>query len=733
MGSSETAAPTPQQQQQQQLEQVAKQQQQQQAQQQQQQQIKDLEQHVKLQQQQHQQIQQQQQQQLINKLNHNSQEQPPQMLPEQRQSYNLCWNEFEKNVLSFFRELREQEEFVDVTLACEGQQVSAHKVVLAASSPFFRNILKNNPCQHPIIILNEVRYGELLTLLQYMYHGEVQIAHDQISDFLRTAQLLQVRGLAEAAVRSSRLLRVKESLGDLPLTPREDTETEDDDPRPLPSPQLKRIKLSTGASGPPGTPSPRLSTGPSPPTAMGPLPPLPPAIANMASMAGMGPLPPVGIPGLSLPLSLPSSMSGISSIPVSHPGPLPSPLPGTPSSLPSGGGLQIRASLQGSQPAPGFPGMFAPPSSEDTQDTLGSDRSEDHKRTPHDMDQDDQENDNTLEKMSGLANMAALKGFPGFPGPSGLVGFSSPSGMGNNPDTSPGRPRFDFYRVRATDPRPCHLCGKIYKNAHTLRTHMEDKHSNCNGFRCVLCGTVAKSRNSLHSHMSRQHRGISTKDLPLLPMPHPWSPEMASKYINLVGGVGEVVRQNYRRPDREGDTPDNQQSNSSHLSSSQENGGFYLKGDIDRDGNKDMEEGLQDRRPYDEISRHLNIYQGNKPPGASLLDTYLQMMRATGVGLPTHGLDSIEQHQRLLQARAAGVLDLTRPDMSRGSTSPRDDENGAQGSDDFTDEEISVSDKSREVIGSSRRLGGGATVVTVGSRSPDASDNEDESKWAQQQ
>lgn len=90
-------------------------------------------------------------------------------------------------------------------------------------------------------------------------------------------------------------------------------------------------------------------------------------------------------------------------------------------------------------------------------------------------------------------------------------------------------------RVRATDPRPCPKCGKIYRSAHTLRTHLEDKHTICPGYRCVLCGTVAKSRNSLHSHMSRQHRGISTKDLPVLPMPSPFDPEMASKLLAKAG------------------------------------------------------------------------------------------------------------------------------------------------------------------------------------------------------
>ena len=49
--------------------------------------------------------------------------------------------------------LREDNEFADVTLACEdGQQIEAHKVTLEASSPFFQKLLKRrgikseNPC-----------------------------------------------------------------------------------------------------------------------------------------------------------------------------------------------------------------------------------------------------------------------------------------------------------------------------------------------------------------------------------------------------------------------------------------------------------------------------------------------------------------------------------------------------------------------------------------------------------
>lgn len=103
-------------------------------------------------------------------------------------------------------------------------------------------------------------------------------------------------------------------------------------------------------------------------------------------------------------------------------------------------------------------------------------------------------------------------------------------------------------RVRATDPRPCPKCGKIYRSAHTLRTHLEDKHTVCSGYRCVLCGTVAKSRNSLHSHMSRQHRGISTKDLPVQPMPSNFDPELASNLL-LKAGVKVRVRGGVRPED----------------------------------------------------------------------------------------------------------------------------------------------------------------------------------------
>ena len=66
----------------------------------------------------------------------------------------LQWHDFQENA---FVNLREDNDFTDVTLACEdGQQVEAHKVILAASSPFLQKLLGRNKHPHPLIYKKKV-------------------------------------------------------------------------------------------------------------------------------------------------------------------------------------------------------------------------------------------------------------------------------------------------------------------------------------------------------------------------------------------------------------------------------------------------------------------------------------------------------------------------------------------------------------------------------------------------
>ena len=80
----------------------------------------------------------------------------------------LQWNDFKENVNSAFGILREDKEFTDVTLACEdGQQIEAHEVILAASSPFFEKILQKSKHPHPLIYLKGFQSKHFVSILPF--------------------------------------------------------------------------------------------------------------------------------------------------------------------------------------------------------------------------------------------------------------------------------------------------------------------------------------------------------------------------------------------------------------------------------------------------------------------------------------------------------------------------------------------------------------------------------------
>ncbi|XP_046990537.1 protein tramtrack, beta isoform-like isoform X1 [Schistocerca americana] len=119
----------------------------------------------------------------------------------------LKWNSFQSNIVTSFESLWEEQGLVDVTLASDGQCLRAHKVILSACSPFFRKVFQTNPCQHPVIILQDVHFSELESLLSFMYKGEVNIEQENLPALLRAAETLQIRGLSGASEQ------VKEKMG----------------------------------------------------------------------------------------------------------------------------------------------------------------------------------------------------------------------------------------------------------------------------------------------------------------------------------------------------------------------------------------------------------------------------------------------------------------------------------------------------------------------------------------
>merc|ERR1712049_49756 len=134
----------------------------------------------------------------VNKSVNFFQQQTSKMAQGDQQQFCLRWNDFQTNMVSSFKHLRDEKSFTDVTLACDGQTCKAHKMVLSACSPYFKALLEENPAKHPIIILKDVPFQHLTAILEFMYAGEVNVAQDQLPAFLKTAERLKVKGLAEA-------------------------------------------------------------------------------------------------------------------------------------------------------------------------------------------------------------------------------------------------------------------------------------------------------------------------------------------------------------------------------------------------------------------------------------------------------------------------------------------------------------------------------------------------------
>ncbi|XP_044579160.1 protein jim lovell-like isoform X2 [Cotesia glomerata] len=116
--------------------------------------------------------------------------------PQQPTEVCLRWNSYHSNMQNSFPSLLDSEEFVDVTLACEGRSLKCHKMILSSCSDYLATLLRENPCQHPIILMKDLKFWEVEALVKFMYRGEVNVAHDKLPQLLNAAEALQVKGLA---------------------------------------------------------------------------------------------------------------------------------------------------------------------------------------------------------------------------------------------------------------------------------------------------------------------------------------------------------------------------------------------------------------------------------------------------------------------------------------------------------------------------------------------------------
>jgi hypothetical protein len=115
------------------------------------------------------------------------------------QSSEYTWRcpDFHSRFVSALDVLWETGDFVDVTLASEGQCIKAHRLVLSMGSEYFKSILRDCDArsQHPVVFFRDISFSDLKYVVDFLYTGCVTVKESNIESFLKTAESLQVEGL----------------------------------------------------------------------------------------------------------------------------------------------------------------------------------------------------------------------------------------------------------------------------------------------------------------------------------------------------------------------------------------------------------------------------------------------------------------------------------------------------------------------------------------------------------
>lgn len=110
----------------------------------------------------------------------------------------VCIKRPEPGLSSIFEDMYLNERLVDVTLSCSDGQIQAHKLVLAACSPYFSGLFDKlaNPFHYPVIVIKDMQIEDLKLIVDFMYRGQVTISQDKMMNLVKSAEGLQINGLS---------------------------------------------------------------------------------------------------------------------------------------------------------------------------------------------------------------------------------------------------------------------------------------------------------------------------------------------------------------------------------------------------------------------------------------------------------------------------------------------------------------------------------------------------------
>lgn len=101
-------------------------------------------------------------------------------------------------VFSALCSLMEHQSLVDLAIRCGNNTIHAHKCILAANSPYFREQLEKNVFTEQVVVTG-IDFSVMKAVVEFMYCGETQVLEDHLKQLAAVAKLFQIRGLPGVA------------------------------------------------------------------------------------------------------------------------------------------------------------------------------------------------------------------------------------------------------------------------------------------------------------------------------------------------------------------------------------------------------------------------------------------------------------------------------------------------------------------------------------------------------
>ena len=117
------------------------------------------------------------------------------------QAYCLRRSNHPSDLIDVFDRMFKDESMTDCTLMCaEGHTLKAHRMILSASSPFFKSVfeqMSNHWPNYPIVYLKDMPITDLRAIIEFIYRGEVTVGQQQLESVLRSGESLRIKGLID--------------------------------------------------------------------------------------------------------------------------------------------------------------------------------------------------------------------------------------------------------------------------------------------------------------------------------------------------------------------------------------------------------------------------------------------------------------------------------------------------------------------------------------------------------